>query len=157
MGFKIYTEQDAAIILIVAGIVGIGFAIGLGFAGRAVVRGKGYPDAMNHGFAWGFWLGLIGLIVCACKQPYNQMNQFYNGQPFNGQPYNGQPPYGQPFNGQPGQPYNNQQQYGQPYNAQPYGQPMNGQAAAGGEWTCSCGTSNAADARFCSICGSPRQ
>lgn len=38
-----------------------------GAIGRIIVSSKGYDDSDNHGFAWGFWLGLIGLIVCACK------------------------------------------------------------------------------------------
>lgn len=42
-----------------------------GFVCRAIVAGKGYTSEngyTNHGFAWGFWLGIIGVIVCACKR-----------------------------------------------------------------------------------------
>ena len=54
-----------------------------GFVSRHIVRSKGYPDSENHGFAWGFWLGWIGLIVCVCKKPYgNPMDRFNQfGQP----------------------------------------------------------------------------
>ena len=135
----------------VAVIAALGFAsaIGFGIACRSIVRSKGYPDEMNHGFLWGFFLGLIGLVVCAVKQP------FFNGQPpfYNG-PYYGQPPYGQNYYGQNyyGQPYNN----GQPYGGQPYyGQPQ--QMRAPGEWTCSCGAANTPDSNFCRICGMKKQ
>lgn len=37
---------------------------------KAIVSVKRYPDSENHGFAWGGWLGIIGLIVCACKSDY---------------------------------------------------------------------------------------
>ena len=153
-------DKQLTVVYIVAAVVGIVLAIVLGFVCRSIVKGKGYPDQMNHGFAWGFWLGLIGLIVCACKVPYSQNNNqmYYNGQPMNGQPpYNGQPMNGQPYNGQPmnGQPYNGQPMNGQPYNGQPMnGQPMNAQS--GGEWTCSCGCSNPAGSNFCNLCGASK-
>ena len=149
-----YVKSQATTILIIASIVSLIMAVIFGFASRSIVRGKGYPDQMNHGFLWGFFLGLIGLIVCACKQPYN--SQPFNGQPpYGGQPYNGQPPYGgQPYNGQPngGQPYSGQP----PYGAQPYGgQPYNAQPAAD-SWQCSCGTVNGANEAVCHVCGAPR-
>lgn len=31
---------------------------------KAVVKSKNYPDSINHGFAWGFFLGILGLIIC---------------------------------------------------------------------------------------------
>ena len=45
------------------------YALIFGFACKAILSGKGYGDEYypNHGFAWGFWLGWIGLIVCVCK------------------------------------------------------------------------------------------
>ncbi|MBQ7186830.1 MAG: hypothetical protein IJR91_04280 [Ruminococcus sp.] len=163
-----YTEKQLMIIGIVACVVSVIAAIVLGFVGRFIVKGKGYPDQMNHGFAWGFWLGIIGLIVCACKQPYNAQpfnGQFFNGQPYGGQPYNGQPYNGQPYNGQPyngqpygGQPYGGQPYNGQPYNGQPYSgqQPYNGQPAAD-SWQCSCGAMNGFNETICHVCGAPRQ
>ncbi len=44
------------------------------FICRAVVKSKGYTSKENHGFAWGFWLTWIGLIVCACKVNKNISN-----------------------------------------------------------------------------------
>ncbi len=40
-----------------------GEAVGMGFITRAINNGKG----RGGGFAWGFWLGLIGIIVVACR------------------------------------------------------------------------------------------
>ncbi len=37
---------------------------------KSIVSNKRYPDSENHGFAWGFWLGILGLIICACKSDY---------------------------------------------------------------------------------------
>lgn len=53
------------------------FVLGIiwGAVSSSIVKGKGYPDSENHGFAWGFWLGLIGLIVCASKVPYSMVNK----------------------------------------------------------------------------------
>lgn len=34
---------------------------------RAIVSSKGYDESDNHGFAWGFWLNIIGMIVCIAK------------------------------------------------------------------------------------------
>lgn len=48
-------------------ITSIVIRIIIGAICRAIVRSKRYPNFENHGFAWGFWLGLIGLIVCVCK------------------------------------------------------------------------------------------
>lgn len=45
-----------------------------GFISRAVVKSKGYSTKENHGFAWGFWLTWIGLIVCACKANKNTLS-----------------------------------------------------------------------------------
>lgn len=36
---------------------------------KAVVKSKNYPDSINHGFAWGFFLGILGLIICLFKTP----------------------------------------------------------------------------------------
>ncbi|MDE6678156.1 MAG: hypothetical protein K2K02_03850 [Ruminococcus sp.] len=44
-----------------------------GLITRAISKSKGYKG----GFAWGFWLGIIGLIVVACKpdnRGYNQLS-----------------------------------------------------------------------------------
>ncbi len=44
--------------------------ITLGIICRKIVKSKGYPEDDNAGFAWGFFLNFIGLIVCLRKQPY---------------------------------------------------------------------------------------
>lgn len=36
---------------------------------KAVVKSKNYPDSINHGFVWGFFLGILGLIICLFKTP----------------------------------------------------------------------------------------
>lgn len=120
--------------LVVPAVIALISAVGFGIACRAIVKGKGYPPEMNRGFLWGFFLGLIGLIVCAVKPVYGQMNQFY----YNGQPMNG---------GQYGQPYGSQQ-FGDQY-SQPYGQNFSGQDG----WYCSCGAQNTEGSNFCRICG----
>ena len=38
-----------------------------GLASRSINQSKGYEG----GFAWGFWLGIIGIIVVACKANKN--------------------------------------------------------------------------------------
>ena len=45
-----------------------------GLAGSSIVEGKGYPQKDNHGFAWGFWLGFLGIIVCVSKPAYTILN-----------------------------------------------------------------------------------
>lgn len=44
-------------------------ALIFGFISRNVVASKGYLPKDNHGFAWGFFLSWIGLIVCVMKPP----------------------------------------------------------------------------------------
>lgn len=39
-----------------------------------LVKSKWYEKSENHGFAWGFWLGLIGLIVCCIKPNVTYQN-----------------------------------------------------------------------------------
>lgn len=58
----------------------IGFRVVLGIICKKIVEGKGYYGSQNKGFLWGFFLGWIGLIVCACKKNLNQMpmNNMYN-------------------------------------------------------------------------------
>ena len=71
-----------------------GFLIGCliwGFICKAIVSGKGYSDEDNKGFFGGFFLGIIGLIVCASKpsvinvQSYqDKINQkIYHREPVN--------------------------------------------------------------------------
>lgn len=44
----------------------------LGFVCRMIVSAKGYPRYMNHGFAWGFWLSALGLLICLLKKRYKR-------------------------------------------------------------------------------------
>lgn len=57
-------------IIIIVVAVYIILQIIFGLISRAIVKEKCYPDNENHGFAWGFWLGVIGLIICLCKSKY---------------------------------------------------------------------------------------
>lgn len=50
---------------LVTGIIGIIVACIFGAITKNINESKGY----NGGFAWGFWLGVIGIIVVACRQP----------------------------------------------------------------------------------------
>lgn len=54
------------IIMLICGLSILAVCLIFGFVGRAIVKSKGY-EYDNHGFAWGFWLGIIGVIVCAGK------------------------------------------------------------------------------------------
>ena len=74
------------IALFVLSFVSMGVIFGL--ICRVILRNKGYPPARNHGFLWGFFLGVIGFIVCMMKPPfYNGQNNMYGcGQPFGMQP-----------------------------------------------------------------------
>lgn len=44
--------------------------IALGIICKKIVKSKGYPNDDNSGFAWGFFLNFIGLVVCLKKQQY---------------------------------------------------------------------------------------
>lgn len=63
---------------IVGGLIG---CIIFGFISKYINESKGYEG----GFAWGFWLNLIGIIVVACK-PDNRPNaQAQDNNPITGQ------------------------------------------------------------------------
>ncbi len=130
-------------ILVFEIIFAIGFRCLWGFVAKQIVKSKGYPESMNKGFWWGFFLGWIGLIVCVVKpqyqnpmngfDPFGQYNQYdrqnnmYGG--YNAQQY-GQPQYQQTQYQQPqyGQPQYQQPQYTPPQPAQQqYAQPQYGQ------------------------------
>ncbi|MBP5580572.1 MAG: zinc ribbon domain-containing protein [Ruminococcus sp.] len=131
----------------------IGMPFVWGFVCRKVVRDKGYPDNMNHGFLWGFFLGIVGLIVCACKQNYVDpmlyMNNMYY-QPGNRvQQY--PPSYGQV-------PPDYSQNYAQGYQPQQYQYDQPQAPVYPTQWMCrSCGSYNAPDANFCSQCGARKE
>ena len=67
--------HDSLIFGVCASIL-LWFMLGVifGFAGSSIVEGKGYPQKDNHGFAWGFWLGFLGIIVCVSKPAYTILN-----------------------------------------------------------------------------------
>ena len=60
---------DTGLIWVILGVLICSLACG--FATRKINESKGY----DGGFAWGFWLGFIGLIVVACK-PDNRSSYY---------------------------------------------------------------------------------
>lgn len=46
-----------------------------GMIAKAIVSGKGYPSYENHGFAWGLFLGVWGVLICICKSSYRRPTQ----------------------------------------------------------------------------------
>lgn len=57
-----------------------------GFISRYINESKGY----DGGFAWGFWLGVIGIIVVACKQPVPRYDYYApRREPLDTTPING--------------------------------------------------------------------
>lgn len=58
-------EGMAAIVGLLAAII---VAVVWGFVTKTINENKGY----SGGFAWGFFLGLIGLIVVLCKKDNNK-------------------------------------------------------------------------------------
>ena len=52
-------------ILLLSIAISIGISCIFGAITKAINENKGYYG----GFAWGFWLGWIGIIVVACRQP----------------------------------------------------------------------------------------
>ena len=52
-------------------------AIGFGLITRYINKSKGYEG----GFAWGFWLAFIGIIVVACKPDNRSSSQPQNNIP----------------------------------------------------------------------------
>jgi hypothetical protein len=53
------------VILVILSYIVVGVINGC--VGRKILNNKFYYGSDNHGFVWGFWLGGLGLIVCACK------------------------------------------------------------------------------------------
>lgn len=133
----------------------VGIKVAIACLGRKLVRDKGYPDEMNHGFAWAFWLGWIGLLICACKRSYYDtigyapQNRISSGYPGYGQ--------GNPQNQPPNYGYSQPQSYAQP---QGYGQGYTPTSQQQDESTgvCPyCGQVNKKGSRFCSSCGGQMQ
>ncbi len=148
-----------AIIMVI--FIYLGIPIALGIICDRIVKGKGYPPEKNHGFLWGFFLHIIGLIVCLCKQPYvdPMLYRQYPPYPYPQQPYPPQQPYQQ----YPPQQYPPQQGYPQPY-GQPQYQPVPQPPQPGFQplvhpyaWQCkACGAQNEPEAEYCVHCGAGR-
>lgn len=147
----------------------VGIKVAIAFLGRKIVRDKGYPDEMNHGFAWAFWLGWIGLLICACKRSYYDTIGYapqnridYNGG-YPGYGQNQAPNYGQaygqgnPQNQSPNYGYSQPQSYAQPRG---YGQGYTPTSQQQDDFSgvCPyCGQVNKKGSRFCSSCGGQMQ
>ena len=62
-------------VFIVSMLFSVGMAVAFGFITKHINENKGYTG----GFAWGFFLGVIGIIVVACRSD----NRTYNSAPAN--------------------------------------------------------------------------
>ena len=63
-----YSSSASASYWFVYALVSLAVCIILGFVTKHINESKGYTG----GFAWGFWLNLIGVIVVACKPDNRQ-------------------------------------------------------------------------------------
>ena len=142
-----YSEEISTAAIIGVLIGSLIAATVFGCVCRYIMKGKGYQSLAGW-FCCGFFLGLIGIIICVTR-PDLSRPPFQNGNPY-GNPY-GQPmpPYGQPPMGQPGQPM---PPYGQP----PMGQPMMNQQPQGIRCN-SCGMINVPGTVYCQQCGNKLQ
>ena len=55
-------------VFIISITVALVISLVFGLICNSIVESKKYPK--NNGFYWGFFLGIIGLIVCCCKPHY---------------------------------------------------------------------------------------
>lgn len=60
-----YSSSDSITVYLVSLFISIVVRIIFGCITKGINENKGY----DGGFAWGFWLGWIGIIVVACRQP----------------------------------------------------------------------------------------
>ncbi|MBQ9838854.1 MAG: SHOCT domain-containing protein [Oscillospiraceae bacterium] len=60
-----YSSSDSIAIYLISIIISLVVGIIFGCITKGINENKGY----DGGFAWGFWLGWIGIIVVACRQP----------------------------------------------------------------------------------------
>ncbi len=58
-------------VAIISMVVYIAIGCVFGAICRKIIEDKGYSSQENHGFAWGFGLGVIGFIVCSTKPDMN--------------------------------------------------------------------------------------
>ena len=118
------------------------FATTMGIVCVEIMKKKGY-DTLAGWFCCGFFLGLIGLIICLCiedktKQiPPSPFDQYVNP-PFQNQPPY---PYQPPMQNQP--PFPNQP----PMQNQPFPDHQTARQCP------HCGMTNPIGARFCNACG----
>ena len=135
--------QTALFVLIIGAFFSVCFFTALGLVCKTIMKNKCY-DNPGGWFCCGFFLGLLGVVICIVMQDKRRQN----------------PPYVQYPNQQvnPNQPYPNQQ-YAQPtmqQYRQPYAQPMQAQPTANqpqGVRCQTCGMINAQGSTFCSTCG----
>ncbi len=80
-------------------------AVVFGIITKSINEKKGYEG----GFAWGFFLGVIGIIIVAVRQPRNNSGQYNSGQYNTGQYNTGQYNTGQ-YNSGPYESINNNDQ-----------------------------------------------
>ncbi len=135
MDYSYSYQTDNPVIVIIWLLVSLGIAVGLGFVGRNIMLKKGRSG--GGGFALGFFLGIIGLIICAVmsESPERQMERMRMMQQGFGRP---PMPGGAP--GYPPQPIPP---------AYPPAPPVAPQAK-----TCrSCGAALVPEASFCPNCG----
>ena len=68
VGSVVAADEEAALVavLLVPVVIGFAIAIGFGFWGKSILENKGRSGA--SGFCLGFFLGFIGLIICALLQ-----------------------------------------------------------------------------------------
>lgn len=107
--------------------IGIGASIAWGFGVRAVIHNKGYHEDW---FWWGFFFGLIALIVALTKPDLRQTPMYYQ-QPTYYQPQ-------QPMYYQPGVAHH--QTYAQPSSSSAWKCPKCGEINSNSMTSCSCGT-----------------
>ncbi len=66
-----FNNKYTIIILIASFIVAVVVGLILAPICSNILKDKGYPDSKNNGGLFGFFLGLIGLVICTCMSPYN--------------------------------------------------------------------------------------
>ncbi|MBR6102458.1 MAG: SHOCT domain-containing protein [Ruminococcus sp.] len=72
-------KDNEAKIVLISIISGLTASSIIGVICEKIMESKGYPIEENNGFWWGFFLNIIGIIICAVQLPYslsqNAINQ----------------------------------------------------------------------------------